>query len=52
VVILVLADTRSNRQFLRERAASFDSLFPVGPAVAMQALAKAERPSGNAVVLV
>jgi len=52
VVLLVLADTRSNRQFLRERAASFDSLFPVDSKAALAAMARGERPTGNALVMI
>lgn len=52
VVILVLSDTRSNRQFLRERSASFDELFPIPSADALRALAGGICPSGNSVILV
>ena len=51
-VILVLADTRSNRAFLRERSASFDASFPVSASDALSALAAGRCPGGNAVVLV
>lgn len=51
-VILILADTRANRQFLRERSASFTKLFPVAPRDVLTALAAGRRPPGNAVVLV
>jgi transcriptional regulator with XRE-family HTH domain len=51
-IILVLADTRANRTFLRERASSFDELFPVRAAEALRDLAAGRCPSGNAVVLI
>ncbi|MEP7379753.1 MAG: helix-turn-helix transcriptional regulator [Chloroflexota bacterium] len=51
-VILVLADTRSNRAFMRERAASFDELFPVRATAALSDLRAGRCPVGNAVILV
>jgi transcriptional regulator with XRE-family HTH domain len=51
-VILVLADTRANRAFLRERSASFTELFPIRSREALAALVTGRCPAGNAVILV
>ena len=50
-VILLLADTRHNRAFLRAAGESFKSDFPVDGATALQRLAAGRDPGGSAIVL-
>lgn len=50
-VVMLLSDTRVNRSFLRERAASFAARFPIPGSVALRALADGRDPGGNAVIL-
>jgi hypothetical protein len=50
-LILLLADTRANRQFVRERRISLAAMFPVPGRVALDALEHARSPGGNSVVL-
>lgn len=50
-VILLLADTRSNRQFVRDRRASLEAKFPVSARKALAALADGRSPGGNSLVL-
>jgi transcriptional regulator with XRE-family HTH domain len=50
-VILLLADTRHNRAFLRAAGAGFHTTFPVQGTTALQRLAAGGDPGGNAVIL-
>ena len=50
-VILLLADTRHNRQFLRRAGKGFQADFPVDGEMALERLAVGEDPGGSAVVL-
>jgi transcriptional regulator with XRE-family HTH domain len=50
-VILFLSGTRSNRLYLRERAAALRATFPVGARSALAALAAAHSPGGNSIVV-
>jgi transcriptional regulator with XRE-family HTH domain len=51
VVILLVADTRHNRHVLRLARPDLVAEFPVRGATALAALAKGERPSGSAIIL-
>jgi hypothetical protein len=51
-VILLLANTRSNRVFVRARAAQLEADFPVPGAVALKAVARGRWPGGNALILI
>jgi len=50
-VILLLADTRHNRAFLRAAGEGFHAAFPVDGATALQRLAAGRDPGGSAIVL-
>lgn len=50
-VVLLLADTRHNRAFLRAVGAGFHADFPVAGADAMRALARSIDPGGSAIVV-
>lgn len=50
-VILLLADTRHNRRFLRECGEGFLAGFPMAGSVALARLAAGEDPGGSAIVL-
>ncbi len=50
-VILLLADTRHNRSFLRSAGAGFHTAFPVAGATALQRLSAGRDPGGSAIVL-
>jgi transcriptional regulator with XRE-family HTH domain len=50
-VLLVLADTRSNREALAATASTFAVDFPVSPRRALAALAAGEHPGGSALLL-
>lgn len=50
-VILLLADTRHNRAFLRSVGTGFLAQFPVPGAVALERLAAGEDPGGSAIIL-
>jgi transcriptional regulator with XRE-family HTH domain len=50
-LILLLADTRANRQFVRERRISIAAMFPVPARAALDALEHARSPGGNSCVL-
>lgn len=50
-LMLVLADTRHNRGFLRAAGRGFLDAFPIPGAVALDRLARAVDPGGNAIVL-
>ncbi len=50
-VILLLADTRHNREFVRAAGAGFGADFPVPGAMALQQLAAGEDPGGSSIVL-
>ena len=50
-VILLLADTRHNRAFLRAAGAGFHAAFPVDGRTALRRLAVGRDPGGNAIVL-
>ena len=51
-VVLVVADTRTNRAAVRAAAAAIHELFPVVPRVAWAALASGRHPGGSALLLV
>ena len=51
-VVLVVADTRTNRATVRAAAAAIHELFPVVPRVAWAALASGRHPGGSALLLV
>jgi hypothetical protein len=51
-LLLVLADTRHNREVCRRTASDLAALFPVPSRQARTALARGERPGGSAVLLV
>jgi transcriptional regulator with XRE-family HTH domain len=51
VVVLLVADTRHNRHVLRLAGPDLVAAFPATVRAALAALAKAERPSGSAIVL-
>jgi transcriptional regulator with XRE-family HTH domain len=51
VVVLLVADTRHNRHVLRLAGPDLVAAFPATGRAALAALAKAERPSGSAIVL-
>lgn len=51
-VILLLADTRHNRAFLRAAGADFRAGFPVDGGTALRCLAAGRDPGGNAIILV
>lgn len=51
-VILVLADTRHNRAFLRAAGPGFSADFPVDGRVALERLAAGRDPGGSAIILV
>ena len=51
-VILLLADTRHNRAFVRSAGAGFLAEFPVPGQVALERLAAGEDPGGSAIILV
>lgn len=50
-VVLLLADTRHNRTFLRSVGEGFRSMFPVDGRIALSRLSEASDPGGNAIVL-
>jgi transcriptional regulator with XRE-family HTH domain len=50
-VIMLLSDTRANRSFVRERAASLSARFPIAGSAARRALTEGRDPGGNAVIL-
>ena len=50
-VILVLANTRSNREFMRDHATAIRASFPLDERVAVAALAAGKDPGGSAVIL-
>lgn len=50
-LILLLADTRTNRAFLREWAAAQEGDLPVPGRIALQALREGRDPGGSAVIL-
>lgn len=50
-VVLLLADTRHNRRFLRLAGQGLWSEFPIPGDVALQRLAAAEDPGGSAIIL-
>ena len=50
-VVLLLADTRHNRSFLRAAGRGFLDGFPIPGAVALDRLVRAVDPGGNAIVL-
>lgn len=50
-IMLLLADTRHNRTFVREVSAGFLSDFPIPGTVALSRLVAGEDPGGNAIVL-
>jgi transcriptional regulator with XRE-family HTH domain len=50
-VILLLADTRHNRAFLRSVGAGFQADFPLPGREAMRSLARSSDPGGSAIVL-
>lgn len=50
-LILLLADTRSNRALVRERSASLAAAFPVGMRDAFAALSAGRLPDGDALLL-
>ena len=50
-VILLLADTRHNRSFLRAAGRGFEDGFPVPGVVALERLARGLDPGGNAIVM-
>jgi transcriptional regulator with XRE-family HTH domain len=50
-VILLLADTRHDRAFLRSVGSGFHADFPVPGRVALEHLARSEDPGGSAIVL-
>ena len=50
-VILLLADTRHNRRFLRSAGAGFAADFPVPGRVALERLAAGTDPGGSAIIL-
>jgi transcriptional regulator with XRE-family HTH domain len=50
-VVLLLADTRHNRSFLRAAGRGFTDAFPIPGAVALDRLAHGRDPGGNAIVL-
>ncbi len=51
-VILLLADTRHNRRFLRVAGPGFHADFPVPGAVALERLAAGADPGGSAIILI
>jgi len=51
VVVVLVADTRHNRHVLRLAGPDLVAAFPATGRAAVAALAKAERPSGSAIVL-
>ena len=51
-VVLVLADTRRNRQLMREVGGSLRGSFPIQGSAALAALASPNDPGGNLLVLV
>ncbi|MEA2025123.1 MAG: helix-turn-helix transcriptional regulator [Chloroflexota bacterium] len=50
-LILLLANTRHNRQFLRQAGEGFHADFPVDGEVALERLAAGEDPGGSSIVL-
>ena len=50
-VILLLADSRHNRAFLRSAGAGFLAEFPVPGPVALERLAAGEDPGGSSIIL-
>jgi transcriptional regulator with XRE-family HTH domain len=50
-VLLVIADTRHNREFVRAHAATLRVRFPVDQRVALRAIADGRDPGGNALIL-
>lgn len=50
-VVLLLADTRHNRSFLRAAGRSFLDAFPISGRVALERMADGRDPGGNAIVL-
>jgi hypothetical protein len=50
-VILVLANTRNNRTFVRDHAAAMAASFPLDARSALTALAAGRDPGGSAVVV-
>jgi transcriptional regulator with XRE-family HTH domain len=50
-LVLLLADTRHNRSFLRAAGRGFHDAFPVPGPVALERLAAGRDPGGNAIVL-
>ena len=50
-VVLLLADTRHNRSFLRAVGRDFLDAFPIPGAIALERLARGRDPGGNAIVL-
>jgi transcriptional regulator with XRE-family HTH domain len=50
-LILLLADTRSNRELIRDRAASLTAAFPVHARTALAALAAGRMIDGDAIML-
>lgn len=52
LVLLLLADTRSNRAFVRDRASSLKDRFPASGTHALAALAAGRSPGGNALILI
>jgi hypothetical protein len=50
-VILLLADTRHNRTFLRAAGEGFVADFPVPPSIALERLGAARDPGGSSIIL-
>jgi len=50
-VVLLLADTRHNRTFLRTVGEGFRSMFPVDGRTALRRLSEPSDPGGNAIIL-
>jgi hypothetical protein len=50
-LVLLLADTRANRAFVREFEDSLRAAFPVSASAALRALQRGEDPGGDAIIL-
>ena len=50
-VILLLSDTRHNREFVRLGGDGLRAQFPIGARVALQRLGEGQGPGGNAIIL-
>lgn len=51
LIILLLSDTRSNREFVKQRGPELRAMFPVSAADALRALADGRSPGGNTLIL-